>query len=127
MREIIESILEGDEEQFEALVKAISTQKLLVFARPEDAEGLTLNFLNYLLEDDHSIEYIPIFSDAEEVNAFVAEADVPDGYVLYEFEGDLFSEIMDADQYIMVNPVSGGFVFQGSQLVAFSLPANDGC
>ncbi len=126
MREIIESILEGDEEQFEALVKAISTQKLLVFARPEDAEGLTLNFLNYLLEDDHSIEYIPIFSDAEEVNAFVAEADVPDGYVLYEFEGDLFSEIMDADQYIMVNPVSGGIVFQGAHLRAFSSPANDG-
>lgn len=125
MRDIIEKIVDGDDSQFEELIKGLVAGKVLAFAHAEDPEGLTLNFLNYLLEDDHDIEYIPIFTDQEEVNAFVEEADVPDGYVLYEFEGDLFADIMGSDQYIMINPVSGGIVFQGAHLRAYATPAND--
>lgn len=126
MRDIISDIVAGNDSQFEALIKGLVESKIFAFAQAEDPEGLTLNFLNYLLDDDQSIEYIPIFTDPEEVNAFVAEADVPDGYTLYEFDGDLFADIMDADQYIMINPVSGGIVFQGAHLRAFASPANDG-
>lgn len=126
MRDIIESIVNGEDERFEELIKALVSGQVLAFARAEDPEGLTLNFLNYLLEDDESIEYIPIFTDPEEVNAFVADADIPDGYSLYEFEGDLFAEIMDSEQYLMINPISGGIVFQGAHLKMFVTPANDG-
>lgn len=125
MRDLIEKIVDGDDSLFEPLIRKLVSDQILVFAQTEDPEGLTVNFLNYLLEDDKDIEYIPIFTDQEEVNAFVAEADVPDGYVLYEFEGDLFSEIMDNEQYIMINPVSGGIVFQGAHLKVFAGPAND--
>ena len=125
MRDTIQKIVDGEDALFETLIKDLVGGKLLVFAQTEDPEGLTLNFLNYLLEDDQEIEYIPIFTDQEEVNAFVADEDVPDGYTLYEFEGDLFAEIMASDQYIMINPVSGGIVFQGAHLKVFSSPAND--
>jgi hypothetical protein len=125
MRDLIEKIVNGDDSLFEPLIRKLVSAPVLVFAQAEDPEGLTLNFLNYLLEDDKEIEYIPLFTDQEEVNAFVAEADVPDGYRLYEFEGDLFSEIMDNEQYLMINPVSGGIVFQGAHLKVFSGPAND--
>jgi hypothetical protein len=125
MRDIIEKIVEGDDSQFEILIKKFSQTMLYAFAQAEDPEGLTLNFLNYLLEDDQDIEYIPLFTDPEEVNAFVAEAEVPDGYSLYEFDGDLFADIMDSEQYLMINPVSGGIVFQGAHLKAFANPAND--
>ena len=125
MRDTIDKIVAGEDALFESLIKQLVAQPLLVFAQAEDPEGLTLNFLNYLLEDDQDIEYIPIFTDQEEVNAFVADADVPDGYRLYEFEGDLFAEIMDSDQYLMINPISGGIVFQGAHLKVFAMPAND--
>ena len=125
MRDLIEKIVNGNDSLFEPLIRKLVSGQILVFAQAEDPEGLTLNFLHYVLEDDHDIEYIPIFTDQEEVNAFVAEAEVPDGYQLYEFEGDLFSEIMDNEQYLMINPVSGGIVFQGAHLKVFSGPAND--
>lgn len=125
MRDTIEIIVNGDDSKFEALIKKIVSSNVLLFAQAEDPDGLTLNFLNYVLEDDKGIEYIPIFSDEEEVNAFVAEAEVPDGYVLYEFDGDLIAEIMDGDQYIMINPVSGGIVFQAAHMKVFAGPAND--
>ncbi|MFA5592421.1 MAG: hypothetical protein WC989_03820 [Micavibrio sp.] len=125
MRELIEKIVAGDDKHFETLIKKIVADKVLAFAQTEDPEGLTLNFLNYLLEDDDSIEYIPLFSDPEEVNAFVAEADVPDGYTLYEFDGELIAEIMDSEQYLMVNPVSGGIIFQAAHMKVFADVAND--
>jgi hypothetical protein len=125
MRDIIEKIVDGDDSLFEALVKKLVTTQLLAFAQAEDPEVLTLNFLNYLMEDNEDMEYIPLFTDAEEVNAFVAEADVPDGYTLYEFEGDLIADIMDNEQYLMVNPVSGGIVFQAAHMKMFTSPAND--
>lgn len=125
MRDIIEKIVNGDDKQFEAMVRKLADMTIYAFAQPEDEEGLTLNFLNYLLEDDNDIEYIPLFTDEEEVNAFVADADVPDGYQLYEFDGDLFAEIMDAEQYLMINPISGGIVFQGAHLKVFTSAAND--
>lgn len=125
MRALIEKIVNGDDAQFETLIKTLLTSELLAFAQTEDPEGLTLNFLNYLLEDADDIEYIPLFTDPEEVNAFVAEADIPDGYTLYEFDGDLLADIMDSEQYLMINPVSGGIVFQGAHLKILSTPAND--
>lgn len=125
LRDIVEAIVEGDDSQFELLVRNVVETQLLVFAQAEDPEGLTLNFLNYLLEDDQEIEYIPVFTDQEEVNAFVAELDVPDGYVLYEFDGDLFTEIISSEQYLMINPVSGGIIFQGAHLKVVAPPAND--
>lgn len=125
MRDIIEKIVGGDDGQFEALIRRLVNEKLYVFAQAEDEEGLTLNFLNYILEDNEDIEYIPLFTDEDEVNEFIAEADVPDGYVLYEFEGDLFADLMDGEQYLMVNPISGGIVFQGAHLKVMSNVAND--
>ncbi len=125
MRDIIEKIVEGDDKLFEVMIKKLSSEKVYAFAQPEDEEGLVLNFLNYLLEDNQDIEYIPIFTDEDEVDAFIEEADVPEGFLLYEFEGDLFADIMDAEQYIMVNPVSGGIVFQGAHLKVFTNVAND--
>ncbi len=125
MRDLIEKIVDGDDKLFESLIKKLMESQVLAFAQTEDPDGLTLNFLNYLLEDDQDIEYIPLFTDQEEVNAFVAEADIPDGYSLYEFDGDLFAEIMDNEQYLMINPVSGGIVFQGAHLKVFSGAAND--
>lgn len=127
MRDIIEKIVGGDDNQFESLVKAIIGGQVFAFAQVEDPEGLTINFLNYTLEEDETIEYIPLFSDPEEVNAFVEEAEdeVPDGYSLYEFEGSLLAEILDNEQYLMVNPVSGGIVFQGAHLKVFADVAND--
>lgn len=125
MRDIIEKIVDGDDSKFESLIKKIIASDVYIFAQAEDPEGLTLNFLNYVLEDDEDIEYIPIFTDEEEVNAFVAEADVPDGYILYEFDGDLIAEIMESDQYLMVNPVSGGIIFQAAHMKVFSGVAND--
>ena len=125
MRDTIEKIVEGDDKLFEVLIKKLATQTIYAFAQAEDEEGLTLNFLNYLLEDDQEIEYIPIFTDEAEVDEFVEDADVPEGFSLYEFEGDLFADIMDAEQYIMVNPVSGGIVFQGAHLKVFANAAND--
>jgi len=125
MRDLIEKIVNGDDKQFELMVRKLAEGVVLAFAHPEDEEGLTLNFLNYLLEDDHDIEYIPLFTDEEEVNAFVAEADIPDGYQLYEFDGDLFADIVDSEQYLMINPVSGGIVFQGAHLKVFTTAAND--
>ncbi len=125
MRDIIKKIVEGDDSQFEVLIRKIAGEKIYVFAHPEDEEGLTLSFLNYLLEDNEDIEYIPIFTDEDEVNEFIADADVPDGYVLYEFDGDLFSDLMDSDQYLMINPISGGIVFQGAHLKVMSNVAND--
>lgn len=125
MRDIIEKIVNGDDSQFEVLIRRLADEKLYVFARPEDEEGLTLTFLNYLLEDNEDIEYIPIFTDEDEVNEFTADADVPDGYILYEFDGDLFADLMDAEQYLMINPISGGIVFQGAHLKVMSNVAND--
>ena len=125
MRDLIEKIVEGDDSQFEKLIKALVQDKFFLFAQAEDEEGLTLNFLNYLLEDHEDIEYIPLFTDEDEVNDFIAEADVPEGYVLYEFDGDLFGDLVDGEQYIMVNPVSGGIVFQGAHMKVFATVAND--
>jgi len=125
MRDIIEKIVEGDDSLFEKLIKQLTVSSFYIYAQPDDADELTLNFLNYLLEDNQDIEYIPIFTDEEEVNAFVADADVPDGYILYEFDGDLFADLMDADQYLMINPISGGIVFQGAHLKVFATVAND--
>ena len=125
VRDIIEKIVDGDDSKFEPLIKKIIASQIYIFAQAEDEEGLTLNFLNYTLEDNEDIEYIPVFSDEEEVNAFVAEADVPDGYVLYEFDGDLIAEVMDGDQYLMVNPVSGGIIFQAAHMKVFAGVAND--
>lgn len=125
LRDLIDKIVNGDDAQFETLVKNILTSQILAFAQTEDPEGLTLNFLNYVLEDDEDIEYIPLFTDPEEVNAFVADAEIPDGYTLYEFDGDLLADIMDSEQYLMINPVSGGIVFQGAHLKILSAPAND--
>ena len=125
MRDIIEKIVEGDDSQFEKLIKSLATSTILLFAQPEDEEGLTLNFLNYVLEDNEDIEYIPLFTDQDEVDEFVTDADVPDGYILYEFEGDLVAELVDGEQYLMVNPVSGGIVFQGAHLKVFVNVAND--
>ena len=88
MRETIEKILGGDDAQFETLIKSLVEAKILVFAQAEGDDGLTVNFLNYLLEDDQDIEYIPVFTDEAEVNEFVADADVPAEYEIYEFDGD---------------------------------------
>jgi len=125
MRDIIEKIVEGDDSLFEKLIKKMVVSNLYVYAQPEADDELTLSFLNYLLEDNQDIEYIPVFTDEEEVNAFVEDADVPDGYILYEFDGDLFADLMDGEQYLMVNPVSGGIVFQGAHLKVFATVAND--
>ncbi len=125
MRDLIEKIVNGDDKQFEPMVRKLSESVIYAFAQAEDQEGLTLNFLNYLLEDDNDIEYIPLFTDEDEVNEFIAEADVPEGYQLYEFDGDLFAEVVDAEQYLMINPVSGGIVFQGAHLKVFTTAAND--
>ena len=125
MRELIEKIVEGDDALFEKLIKNLVSGKILVYAKPEDEEGLLLNFLNYVLEDDNDIEYIPLFSDEDEVNEFLEEADIPDGYILYEFEGDLFADLMDGEQYLMINPMTGGIVFQGAHLKVFATVAND--
>jgi hypothetical protein len=125
MRDIIQKIVDGEDSLFEDMIKNLVQGVVLAFAQTEDPEGLTINFLNYELEEDEDIEYIPLFTDAEEVNAFVEEADVPDGYILYEFDGDLLADILDSEQYMMVNPVSGGIVFQGAHLKMFSSPAND--
>ncbi len=125
MRDIIQKIVDGDDSLFEPLIKSMVSGHVYAFAQTEDPEGLTINFLNYILEDDEDIEYIPVFTDQEEVNAFVEDADVPDGYSLYEFDGDLFADIMDNEQYIMINPVSGGIIFQGAHLKVFSGAAND--
>ncbi len=125
MRDLIEKIVDGNDNLFEQLIKQLAGSKLFVFAQPEDEEGLTLNFLNYALEDNHDIEYIPIFTDEDEVETFTDEADVPEGYLLYEFEGELFAELMDGEQYIMINPMTGGIVFQGAHLKVFATVAND--
>jgi hypothetical protein len=126
MRETIKKIVAGDDKLFESLIKEMIASKMLAFARPEDEEGLTLTFLNYLLEDDQDIEYIPLFTDHAEVEEFIADdAVVPDDYTLYEFDGDLLADIMDTEQYLMINPVSGGIVFQGAHLKMFASPAND--
>lgn len=126
MRDIIKKIVDGDDKQFEVLIRKFVESTIYAFAMPEDEEGLTLTFLNYLLENDESIEYIPLFSDVEEVEAFVAEADdVPEGYELYEFDGDLFADVVDSQQYLMINPSSGGIVFQGAHLKVLTTAAND--
>lgn len=125
MRDLIDKIVAGDDAKFESLIKALLTGQVLAFAQTEDPEGLTINFLNYTLEEDEDIEYIPLFTDPEEVNAFVEDADIPDGYVLYEFDGDLLADIMDSEQYLMINPISGGIVFQGAHLKMLAAPAND--
>lgn len=116
MRELIDSLNEGDDKGFAKLMEQVIAAKLYVFAQPEDEEGLTINFLNYVLEDDESILYIPIFTDEDEVNAFLEEEDVPEGYSVYEFDGDLFSELVSDEQYIMINPITGGIVFEGAHL-----------
>ncbi len=125
LRDLIDQIVAGEDGKFETLIKQLLTGQVLAFAQTEDPEGLTINFLNYLLEDDQEIEYIPLFTDPEEVNAFVEDADIPDGYTLYEFDGDLLADIMDSEQYLMINPMSGGIVFQGAHLKLLSTPAND--
>lgn len=125
LRDLIEKIVNGDDKLFEVLVRKLVTSTIYAFAQSEDDDELTLNFLNYLLEDDNDIEYIPLFTDEEEVNDFLVDADVPEGYQLYEFEGDLIADIMDAEQYLMVNPISGGIVFQGAHLKVFATVAND--
>ncbi|PZO87295.1 MAG: hypothetical protein DI626_04305 [Micavibrio aeruginosavorus] len=125
MRDIIEKIVGGDDSKFEALIKKLVAGQMLAFAQVEDPEGLTINFLNYLLEENEDIEYVPLFSDAEEVNAFVEDADIPDGYTLYEFDGDLLADVFEGEQYLMINPVSGGIVFQAAHMKMFASPAND--
>ena len=125
MRSLIEKIVDGDDSLFEKLIKKLVSDKILVYAKSEDEEGLILNFLNYVLEDDEDIEYIPLFTDEDEVNEFLTEADVPDGYILYEFDGDLFADLMEGEQYLMINPMTGGIVFQGAHLKVFSTVAND--
>lgn len=126
MRDIIEKIVDGDDKQFEVLIRKFVESVVYAFAQPEDEEGLTLNFLNYQLENDEDIEYIPLFSDVEEVEAFVAEADdIPEGYELYEFDGDLLADVIDGQQYLMINPSTGGIVFQGAHLKVLTSAAND--
>lgn len=125
MRDIIEKIVNGDDKLFEVMIRKLAESTIYAFAQAEDEEGLTLNFLNYLLEDDNEIEYIPLFTDEDEVNEFLEDADVPEGYQLYEFDGDLFADILDAEQYLMINPISGGIVFQGAHLKVFASVAND--
>ncbi len=125
MRDLIDKIVAGDDAKFELLIKALLAGQVLAFAQTEDPEGLTINFLNYTLEEDEDIEYIPLFTDPEEVNAFVEDAEIPDGYILYEFDGDLLADIMDSEQYLMINPMSGGIVFQGAHLKMLAAPAND--
>lgn len=126
MRDIIEKIVNGDDKQFEVMIRKFVESTIYAFAMPEDEEGLTLTFLNYVLENDESIEYIPLFTDVEEVEEFVAEADdVPEGYELYEFDGDLLADVIDNQQYLMINPSSGGIVFQGAHLKVLTTAAND--
>lgn len=125
MRDLIEKIVNGDDKQFEPMIRKLAQSTVYAYARAEDEEGLTLTFLNYLLENDQDIEYIPLFTDEEEVTEFMIDADVPEGYELYEFEGDLLADVLDADQYLMINPITGGIVFQGAHLKVFASVAND--
>lgn len=125
MRDIIAKIAEGDDATFEVLMKGLAEGRFFVFAKTEDPEGLVIDFLSYTLEEDEEIEYIPIFTDQQEIQDFEEESEVPEEYNLYEFDGDMFSDLMEDDQYIMINPITGGIVFQGEHLKAVVPPPSD--
>lgn len=117
MRDLIDEIVEGDNDKFAELMKAVTSSVVFAFAQEEEEEGgVVYSFLNYVLEDEEAIEYIPLFSDQDEVDEFVMDEEVPDGYSLYEFEGQEFADLMDPEQFLMLNPISGGIVFQGAHL-----------
>jgi hypothetical protein len=117
MRDLIDEIVDGDNDKFANLMKAVTESTVFVFAQEEEEEGgVVYSFLNYVLEDEETIEYIPLFTDQDEVDEFVMDEEVPDGYSLYEFEGQEFADLMDPEQFLMLNPISGGIVFQGAHL-----------
>ena len=117
MRDLIDEIVDGDNDKFAELMKAVTESTVFVFALEEEEEGgVVYSFLNYVLEDEETIEYIPLFTDQDEVDEFVMDEEVPDGYSLYEFEGQEFADLMDPEQFLMLNPISGGIVFQGAHL-----------
>lgn len=118
MRKLIEEIVDGDDDGFEKLILTLAEGKFFAFAKSEDEEGLTLDFLTYVLEDEKTIDYIPLFTDEQEVEEFVTDEEVPEGYELYELEGADFADMIDETQFLMLNPVSGGIVFEGGHLKA---------
>lgn len=125
MRDLIDQIVEGDNDKFADLMKKLTEGTVFVFAQEEDEEGLVFSFLNYVLEDDEEIEYIPLFTDQDEVDEFVMDEEVPDGFSLYEFEGQEFADLMDEEQFLMLNPISGGIVFQGAHLKGADLEGDE--
>jgi hypothetical protein len=125
MRDIISKIAEGDDATFEVLMKGLAEGRFFVFAKTEGPDELVIDFLSYTLEEDEEIDYIPIFTDEQEIEDFEEESAIPDEYNLYEFDGDMFSDLLDDDQYIMINPVTGGIVFQGEHLKVVVPPPSD--
>jgi hypothetical protein len=125
MRDLIAKIVEGDDTSFEKLVEKLAQGRFFVFAKSEGPDELVIDFLSYTLEEDEEIDYIPIFTDQQEVDDFEEESPAPEEYDLYEFDGDMFSDLMEDDQYIMINPMTGGIVFQGEHLKAVVPPADE--
>jgi hypothetical protein len=125
MRDLINKIVDGDDDSFEKLIEQLGQGRFFVYAKSEGPDELVIDFLSYTLEEDGEIDYIPIFTDQQEVDEFEEESPAPEEYDLYEFDGDMFADLMENDQYIMINPVSGGIVFQGEHLKAVVPPAED--
>jgi len=122
MRDSIQRCAEGDDSALEEIAAAICKGKIILYVSYADPKGNEITFLNFVL-DDPAVEYIPIFSDQEEMKEFKSHAPVPDNFKPMAMDGNLFAATMDPEQHLMINPVSGGILFPAGVLKSFVDPA----
>jgi hypothetical protein len=120
IKEAIARLADGDDDAFEPLMKAICAGRIITAVRPYEGTDQSLDFLNYILDD---MDYIPLFADKAELDEFYQESEAEGEYKVLELDGNFFADLMGEEQFLMINPVSGGIMFQGGHLKPFIDPA----
>lgn len=116
MEDLIEKLSAGDDSAFEPLMKAICAANLYVAVRPYEDEDQALDFLSYVMDD---MDYIPLFTSEDELAGFYDEDEAEGEYKVIELDGNVFADFVGGEQFLMINPVSGGIMFQGGHLKPF--------
>jgi hypothetical protein len=119
--EAIERLHDDDDSAFEPLMRAICAASLIVAVRPYESTDDGVDFLSFVHE---GMDYIPLFATRSEFDEFYGEGEAEGEYKAIEIEGKLLAESMAGEQFLMINPMTGGIMFQGAHLKPFIGPAN---
>jgi hypothetical protein len=119
MKEKVASLVKGDDSAFEPLMQDICAGKIMILARRDAADDHALIFFDCFVDD---MNYIPLFTDRAEIDSFCEPGEL-ESWEVFDMDGNLLAATVDDEQFLMINPVSGGIMFQGHHLKIFVNPS----